>query len=97
MARYYVGMVVRTSYGTGPYEITSIYGPSTEPGFLATMHGDTTPSKPHFCFTLKSTNPRVRGEFYLNGYDENGNSVWSNDRIIVCHEETAMLSLIASM
>ena len=90
-------MIVRTSYGTGPYVITKVSGPYTDPSFVASLNGDNTPSKPHYCFVCKDVgNPRSH-ESYLNGYDENCNNVWRSDRLIVCSEETTMLALVASL
>lgn len=97
MARFQKGQIVRTSYGTGPYVIMSIYGPSTEPSFVSSLNGDNTPSKPHFYLTVRPIGVKGNSDCYLNGYDENGNSVWNNDRLIFCSEETTLLTLAASM
>ena len=37
MSRYYNGMMVRTSYCTGPYEITGVIGGCTCPSFLDSL------------------------------------------------------------
>lgn len=102
MGRYYNGMVIRTSYGTGPYEITGVIGNCTCPSFLDSLEysssGETPPpSKPHFHLTCRGLGDK-RSEYYLNGYDENGNSVYSdNDRIIVCAEETLFLTMCCNL
>lgn len=102
MDRYYSGMVVRTSYGTGPYEITGVTGNCTCPSFLDSLEyssrGETPPpSKPHFHLTCRCLGDK-RSEYYLNGYDENGNSAYSdNDRIIVCAEETLFLTMCCNL
>lgn len=97
MARFRKGLLVRTSYGTGPYVITKVTGPSIEPSFLSQLNQDFTPSKPHFYLTVRPVGVRSNSDCYLNGYDENGNSVWNNDRLIFCSEETLLLTLAASM
>ena len=97
MARFQKGLIVRTSYGTGPYVITQVLGPSVEPGFFAKLNGDNTPSKPHYYLTVRPVGVKSNSDCYLNGYDENGNSVWNNDRLIFCNEETTLLTLAASM
>ena len=102
MGRYYNGMVVRTSYGTGPYEITGVISDCTCPSFLDFLEYssrmDTPPSsKTHFHLTCRGLGNK-RGEYYLNGYGENGNSVYSdNDRIIVCAEETLFLAMCCGL
>ena len=97
MARFQKGQIVRTSYGTGPYIITSVYGPSTEPSFLSSLNGITTPSKPHFCLTVRPVGVKSSSDCYLNGYDEDGNSVWNSDCLIFCAEETLLLSFTGFM
>lgn len=102
MARFYNGMVVRTSYGTGPYEITGVVDNCTCPSFLDMLKCSSqmwppTHSEPHCHLTCRSLENK-RGEYYLNGYDENGNSVYSNnDRIIVCAEETLFLAMCCGL
>lgn len=101
MGRYHIGMVVRTSYGTGPYEITGVIGNCTCPSFLDVLEYGSRretppPSKPHFHLTCKGLGDKQSK--YLNGYDENGNSVYSgNDRIIVCAEETLFLTMCCGL
>lgn len=90
-------MIVRTSYGTGPYVIKEIYGPCACPKYLDVINKRLAPSKPHYRLTLRSLNPRDRGDYYLNGYDKNGNSVWCSDRLIFCDDESTMLTLVACM
>lgn len=97
MSRFRKGMVVRTSYGTGPYEITEVSENCTCPSFLDSLNcgcTETPPrSKPH-CHIVCRRFGEKRDNYYLNGYDENGVCVWSdNDRLIVCEEETMFLSM----
>lgn len=100
MSRYHNGMVVRTSYGTGPYEIIGVMGNCTCPSFLDSLEYGSRreappPSKPHFHLTCRGLGAK---KYYLNGYDENGNNVWSdNDRIIVCTEETLFLTMCCGL
>ena len=97
MGRFYKGMIVRTSYNTGPYEVTDVTGPSTEPSFVDMVNGRNTPSKPHYYLTCRRVGVPGKSDFYLNGYDENCNCVWGNDRLIVCFEETTLLTMLAVM
>ena len=95
--RLRVGMRVRTNYGTGPYRITHVSEECTCPSFLDSLElGNNAPkSKPHYHLACKKDG--LRDKFYLNGYDENLNSVWNNDRLIVCEEETMLLTLLCSL
>lgn len=85
-------MVVRTSYGTGPYSISKITEGCTCPRFLDSLEfGDSAPkSKPHYHLECKRLDNK-RDTYYLNGYDDNMMSVWGNDRLINCSEETMLL------
>lgn len=93
MRRVYRGMVVRTNYGTGPYRVTSFIENCTCPSFLDTVNlgASAPPSKAHYHIRCKKDNER--GDYHLNGYDENLNSVWDNDRLIDCAEETLFLTM----
>lgn len=91
----HVGQVVRTSYGTGPYIIRDIGEEITEPSFidLLNLREKTPRSLPHRNFTVSPLlDPKKKG-FYLNGYDENLRSVWSDDYLVICEVETLLLSL----
>ena len=91
----HVGQVVRTSYGTGPYIIRDISEESTEPRFidLVCLHEEVPRSLPHRNFKVSPlSNPNQNG-FYLNGYDENLRSVWTEDYLVICEVETLLLSL----
>lgn len=92
MGRLHVGMIVRTSYGTGPYRITDVVENCNCPKFLDELEfGDKAPkSKPHYHLVCKRLD-NSRDSFHLNGYDENLLSVWGNDRLIDCSEETTLL------
>lgn len=93
MGRFHVGMVVRTNYGTGPYKITKVTEGCTCPRFVDSINlGDEAPNSAEHCH-LTCTDIQGKGPFWLNGYDDNGNSVWSTDRIIVCAEETTLLTM----
>ena len=97
MGRVYRGMVVRTSYNTGPYVVTDFTEGCTCPTFLDSLElGDKAPpSKPHYHIVCRGNGER--GNSYLNGYDENLNSVWNKDRLIVCAEETLLLTLVCNL
>lgn len=93
MGRLHNGMIVRTSYNTGPYEVTSFTDGCTCPSFhdAITLCAEAPLSKPHCHIRCKKVGER--GDYYLNGYDENFNSVWGNDRLINCAEETLFLTM----
>ena len=97
MSRFYIGQIVRTNYNTGPYRIVKLSQAHTDPGFYDMMTlGDTaTKSRPHRNLTVQyvGRNGDKHTPCYLNGYDENLNNVWSNDRLIDCAEETMFLAL----
>jgi hypothetical protein len=55
--------------------------------------GDKAPrSQEHCHITCKGVNGN--GNFYLNGYDENLNSVWNGDRLIVPDEELLLINVL---
>ena len=85
MSRYRKGMRIRTSYGSGPYVVTQVKENCTCPKFLdACNFGDKAPwSRPHVHLLCKKLDPAMgSGNFILNGYDENLNSVWGNDYLV---------------
>lgn len=94
MSRIYKGIVVRTSYNTGPYRVVDYTKDCTCPSFMdeITLLDKAPDSKPHYHLLCRKVGEK-RGFFYLNGYDENLNSVWNSDRLIVSHEETTILAL----
>ena len=97
MSGLYVGQIVGTNYNTGPYRIVKISDERTDPGFCDMLKlGDKAPkSRPHRNLTVQyvGRNGDKHTPCYLNGYDENLNNVWSNDRLIDCAEETMFLAL----
>ena len=94
MSRIYKGIDVRTSYNTGPYRVIDFVVGCVCPSFVdsITLYDKAPNSKPHYHLTCRKLGEKT-GFYYLNGYDENLNSVWDNDRLIVCHEETTLLAL----
>ena len=98
MGRVYNGMVIRTSYGTGPYRIVDFEKDCTCPSFMdaVTFGNDAPPSRPHYHFTCRKVGEN-KGFYYVNGYDENLNSVWNGDRVIVCAEETLLLTMCCGL
>jgi len=74
-----VGMFVRTSYGSGPYEITHILRDCTCPECLDTIEmNDPPPTKPHIHLTCIKPGSSGRSKFWLGGYDEETlESVWT--------------------
>lgn len=84
--------MVRTTYGTGPYIIKNVMESCECPSFTDTLsfpHPPASRSHSHLeCKTIDG-----KGGFYLNGFDDDGNSVWNFDRVIVCSEETTLLTM----
>lgn len=76
------GLVVRTSYGTGPYVVLRVDGPCCCSSYLDSISGRERPSKPHFHITCRKPDGRG-GNYHLNGYSLEGKSVWSRDRLTV--------------
>lgn len=92
MSRIYKGMVVRTSYGTGPYVVKDFTSGCTCPSFVDSINMSNPPaSRSHYHIVCQKEGERSNS--FLNGYDENLNSVWSNERLIVCAEETLFLTM----
>lgn len=78
------GNVVETSYGTGPYLITEVIGPCTCSDMSELINGAADCSSAHFHATCKGLAGHQKNDvFYLNGYTQDGRSVWSNDFITV--------------
>lgn len=94
MGRIHNGMVVRTTYGTGPYRIVDFEKDCVCPSFTdaVTLGADAPNSRPHYHIVCRKVGEN-KGFYYLNGYDENLNSVWGEDRLIVCAEETLLLTM----
>jgi len=77
--RLEIGDIVKTSYGTGPYVIKSIFRNCTGPAPLDEINLDNPPE------SLHHINLTLEGGFYLNGYKETTlKSVWNNDYLIYC-------------
>ena len=76
-----VGMIVSTSYRTGPYIIKKVSGPCTCARYLDQISGSTRESETHFHLTCGLRNAEREGDFYLNGYRPDGSNVWSCDRL----------------
>lgn len=95
MSRYHEGMIVRTSYGTGPYRVVDIIRDCQCPSFTdaVSLLAEAPPSSPHVHLICRKVGERT-GFYYLNGYDENLRSVWSDDYLIVEGEANALLTLI---
>lgn len=94
------GIIVRTSYGTGPYKILEVKHGCTCPSFIDAINlgSAATASKPHcHCICRSLNEPDKRKHFYLNGYDENLNSVWDSDRLVNIEEETLFLQMCCNL
>ena len=87
--------IVKTNYDTGPYVITEVIGPSTEPSFVCQINGDETPSEPHFHIKCRHVRNPDGGDYWLNGYRLDGTSVWSDDRLELVGEAPGQLELLA--
>lgn len=84
----FVGDIVRTNYGTGPYEVIDVDGPCTCPEYIREIEGDETPSPEHYHITCRGLTERYHGgKFWLNGYVLRGSrilNVWNrNDEIFI--------------
>lgn len=82
-----IGDIVSTNYGTGPYKIIMIDGPSTEPSYSDEINRKRPrKSEPHYNLTVQDVDARgnvVRKAYsYLNGYRMDGTNVWDSDRLI---------------
>lgn len=75
-----LGRVVRTSYGTGPFKISRIFGPCTCLGYVGTINGDEGESDQHYHMTAEKPD-RPREPYALNGYRDDGTNVWSRDQL----------------
>lgn len=91
-------MVVRTSYGTGPYRIVGFEKDCICPSLMdsLTLMDKAPKSKPHYHLTCEKVGEKT-GFHYLNGYDENLISVWNEDKLIVCSEETLFLTMCCNL
>ncbi|MFA5376717.1 MAG: hypothetical protein WC455_13295 [Dehalococcoidia bacterium] len=88
--RLEVGMVVKTNYGTGPYQIVDIIRKCDCPHPVEEINNPSGArrSKRHIHLTCRHTNnPNKRDYSYLNGFDEKTlKSVWNKDRLIICDD-----------
>jgi hypothetical protein len=76
------GDLVKTSHGTGPYVIKSVYGPCTCASYVDTINMCNPPaSESHFHIACAHPDGKG-GDYCLNGYRADGTSVWSSDRLI---------------
>lgn len=93
MGRIQKGMLVKTSYNSGPYIVESVEGNCDCPSFLDSLEfSEAAPrSKPHTHIRCNRLGGNKKEFYYLNGYDENLNCVWNSDRLILLHEETLLL------
>lgn len=98
MGRVHTGMVIRTSYGTGPYRIVDFTKDCTCPSFMDTVNlGKDAPlSRQHYHFLCRKVG-EAKDFYHVHGYDENLNSVWNDDRLIVCDEETLFLTMCCGL
>lgn len=97
MNRFHKGMRIRTSYGSGPYVVTQVVENCTCPRFLDTCNlGDKAPkSRPHVHLVCKALDPHYeKGDLFLNGYDNNLNSVWGSDYLIDLDELTPTILIL---
>jgi len=84
-----IGRIVRTSYGTGPYEIIGVSAPCDCPEYSRSLDGDKTPSEPHYHLECRDHPARkgIESPSYLAGYRADGSSVWTEDRLIFLSPE----------
>ena len=94
MNRLNVGDIVRTSYGTGPYEVTHIERDCDCPSFMDSLtYLNEAPKSPrHTHLTCKKVGERHRDPYYLNGYEEETLlSVWNPDFLILEKEDILLI------
>jgi len=92
-----LGAIVVTNYGTGPYLIERILGPSTEPLFSDTLAGIKRHREPYYYFECRDIDAggqiRKRDHAYLNGYRLDGTHVSSGDVITFFRPDELEMSL----
>lgn len=90
-----IGSIVRTSYGTGPYEITGVTGPCECPEVWENLRENKTPSEPHYHLECRDFPARkgIASPSYLAGYRADGTNVWTEDVLIFLSPETANLTM----
>jgi hypothetical protein len=92
-----LGAIVVTNYGTGPYLIERILGPSTEPLFSDTLAGIKRHREPYYYFECRDLDAdgqiRKRDHAYLNGYRLDGTHVSSGDVITFFRPDELEMSL----
>lgn len=88
---FYIGQIVKTNYGTGPYVIDEITI-SDDPAFLDSLNnGGKAKRIPHFSLVCHKFLENPKHKYYLNGYDEIGNSIWGfEDRVIDIRSEITL-------
>ena len=94
--KFEVGDIVITSYNTGPYVIDSILRGCECSSYLDTINLDDPPKSKkhiHIICHVQGEKKRKGRESYLNGYDERGFSVWSDDYLIYRGNAEVQLSL----
>lgn len=78
------GNIVTTSYNTAPYLITDVFGPCACPSVLDEINGTASCSEPHFHLTLTGlVGHNKGGRYYLNGFRQDGSSVWTDCVILL--------------
>lgn len=77
------GQIIKTSYGTGPYEIISIMRNCTCPDYFESLKSvEPPPTKKHIHLTVRDLSDGKLG--WLNQYDEETlKSIKCNDQIIL--------------
>lgn len=63
-----VGAVIRTNYGTGPYEVISITTGCTCSDYVSELNGCPTEREPHLHLLCKDAIGKRRAHSYLGGY-----------------------------
>jgi hypothetical protein len=92
--KLHVGQLVKTNYGRIIYRIIEINRGCICPEYHDLINGVNKPSEEHCHIVCKDAKGFDREPFYLNGYREDGTSVWnSDDRIIIISSNNVQLSL----
>ena len=85
------GMVIKTNYGERIYKIRSIRKGCTCTKYTDVINGKNTPSEIHNHLVVCDLD-ETRDPYYLNGYRDDGSSVWYDDKIIIVKSNQCQLS-----
>jgi hypothetical protein len=79
--RVFLGKIVHTNYGTGPYMVTNVSEPCDCGEYLESLENSEAKSEPHVHLICRA--PGDKQDSHLGGYRLDGTSVWNADTITV--------------